>query len=179
MNRRLLNLLTPLSLLLCVPVVALWVRSYWAWDSVTVGRQDMRLECGSCRGALWIFRSAVDPPTAQWFWEWRTDPQMDLGPLWIMVPMLFGVTAERHLGGIDFLVGGHGRDQAWLLVIPYWYPIVLFGVAPSVALMRRWLRSRQRRRADAALCLRCSYDLRATPGRCPECGTKTTPERVA
>ena len=32
MKRRLLNLLTALSLLLCVAVVALWVRSYFAAD---------------------------------------------------------------------------------------------------------------------------------------------------
>jgi hypothetical protein len=37
MKRRLLNFLTLLSLLLCVAVVALWVRSYWAVDIVKVG----------------------------------------------------------------------------------------------------------------------------------------------
>lgn len=37
MTRRLLNLLTALSLLPCVAVAALWVRSYWASDSVIHG----------------------------------------------------------------------------------------------------------------------------------------------
>jgi hypothetical protein len=32
MKRRLLNLLTALSLLLCVAACVLWVRSYWAFD---------------------------------------------------------------------------------------------------------------------------------------------------
>jgi len=32
MRRRLLNLLTALSLLLCVAVCVLWVRSYWIGD---------------------------------------------------------------------------------------------------------------------------------------------------
>src|SRR5687767_4499892 len=32
MRRRLLNLLTAVSLLLCVAAVALWVRSYWVYE---------------------------------------------------------------------------------------------------------------------------------------------------
>jgi hypothetical protein len=36
MQRRLLNLLTVLSLLLCVAVVILWVRSYWRADYVRI-----------------------------------------------------------------------------------------------------------------------------------------------
>ena len=50
--------------------------------------------------------------------------------------------------------------------IPYWFLFVLVAT-PTY----HWLWSR-RRWAAPGLCRTCGYDLRATPDRCPECGTK-------
>ena len=49
--------------------------------------------------------------------------------------------------------------------VPVWPLSLLFAVLPVARLYRRL-----RRRHPLGHCRRCGYDLRATPGRCPECG---------
>jgi predicted amidophosphoribosyltransferase len=45
--------------------------------------------------------------------------------------------------------------------------VALFAAPPALAVIR-W---RRRLKRDArGLCRGCGYDLRASPGRCPECG---------
>ena len=65
---------------------------------------------------------------------------------------------------------GHGVIPAeWRsLRIPYW----LVGLTTLILPLwyaARFVGARRRRRRNQ--CARCGYDLRATPGHCPECGT--------
>ena len=50
------------------------------------------------------------------------------------------------------------------VVVPYWSLALLTAVLPSLRLRAHFRRPRNR----AGLCPACGYDLRATPGRCPE-----------
>jgi hypothetical protein len=61
------------------------------------------------------------------------------------------------------------RVETWLQFIPLWFLAALFALAPTYSLLGP--RRRQQQRRKLGLCERCGYDLRATPERCPECGT--------
>ncbi len=56
--------------------------------------------------------------------------------------------------------------------VPCWLAAVLSACLPADWLLRRRRRQIVRRRLERGQCLRCGYDLRATPERCPECGTE-------
>lgn len=55
--------------------------------------------------------------------------------------------------------------------IPYWAVALAALLLPGCRLVGRNLaRRRVTRRRTAGRCVTCDYDLRASPGRCPECG---------
>ncbi len=55
------------------------------------------------------------------------------------------------------------------LTLPIWLVAVFFTIVPLLWLRRRRI---ERRRNRPGFCQNCGYDLRATPKRCPECGTE-------
>lgn len=55
-----------------------------------------------------------------------------------------------------------------LVTIPDWALVIVCGLLPARACVASLLRRRAVRRGA---CPTCGYDLRATPDRCPECGT--------
>jgi hypothetical protein len=74
-------------------------------------------------------------------------------------------------GTTTLLPGGCSQVNYNWTRINYAWPLALFSVLPL-----RWLwldRLRRKRVAGSkfGLCIVCGYDVRATPDRCPECGT--------
>jgi hypothetical protein len=63
---------------------------------------------------------------------------------------------------------GAGVSNFQRFMLPDWFVALGFAILPAIWFYR-WRRSR--RRFASYLCQTCGYDLRATPDRCPECGT--------
>ena len=154
-RRRLLNLLTALSLLTCAAAVALRMSGcegspsrVWdrvgpvdgTWPSVAAGNHSLSV-------------GIVTPPapedgfmTARWGFVYAR-----------------GITASRVLPTGRLLVLGayHG------VTVPLWF---IATAAAGLPLVRGAALLRNRRRTGHGLCPDCGYDLRATPDTCPECG---------
>ena len=161
MRRRLLNLLTTLSLLLCVAVAALWVRSYWRHDAWDWGTRTGRAGVDSFSGYLSAGRVDVPPaalariPRGNFVYS---EPAARAAATMLKPNWSFGV-----IRGTRF--HQPGQLTATDVRVPHWLVALLAGIAPAVYGYRR------RRRPPPGYCRNCGYDLRASPGRCPECGT--------
>jgi hypothetical protein len=55
--------------------------------------------------------------------------------------------------------------------VPTWFCFVTLGALPALFILSSTIRlARNRVRKKRGRCVRCGYDLRVTPDRCPECG---------
>jgi hypothetical protein len=189
MKSRLLNLLTILSLLLCVAVVALWVRSYWTAD-VWHYRSYRKAET-SVSTRWWAVFSSGDgagvvhrrsdvsgPPTKIPAIGFKPGLSHDTdlpnlrvwAEVWNDAPTrLEWRWADRQRLFLTRSTGASGLISTSLfqfgLVLPFWLLVILTALIPAW----RGLTIVRKVRKKEGLCP-CGYDLRATPEKCPECG---------
>jgi hypothetical protein len=63
---------------------------------------------------------------------------------------------------------GERAANIGVVILPLWLPLLVSAILPLLW-FRQWKHRRNRNRPG--LCAFCGYDLRASPDRCPECGT--------
>jgi hypothetical protein len=186
MTRRRFTAAPVLSLLVCIAVAALWVRSYWVVDygGHYVNHYDAAgchlTACGALseRGGIrlfWFRRLATPTMMDEWFVlrnpeadEWnhlrdepRQYPRATDMPGWYVAG--FGFYHGDHTPPIPQMIS----NDIYVL-FPDWLVILA-----TAGIFAAWCRGTvvRRCRISQGRCLSCGYDLRASKGRCPECGS--------
>ncbi len=153
-GRYIFNGFTILSLLLLLATACLWVRSHFIADDLLLSDRTL---CKSSSGRVVLIawnREMVYVPGEDYLAERQVEE------------------SSWHLPGIEHFRFVGFREIRWTVTVFRWWlliavPCVLLLPALLVALRHR----RKSRWQRNGLCPTCGYDLRATPERCPECGT--------
>jgi hypothetical protein len=180
-RRLTVRVLTTMLSILFLGALTLWIRSYWVMDSIYKSlRTDIRnrdyvwesLSLSSSRGRVRLVRESKH--VVAWI-----DIYMDVSSPGIVrasTPITGAIGGDPPGGPrlLGFRLWDRTQIQQTFTIgerrvfqIPYWAIALATSPAPAAAVRRAWLRRRQTLRN---LCVNCGYDLRATPGRCPECG---------
>lgn len=149
-KRRLLNLLTFLSLLVCATALGVAIRGEFISRGETFGPQNDRVS---------------------WRFTWRQGQLFTyFCPGYVTQFSLY--TPGWSLAGVHvargFSPGGQPLVVASMTQAHVWVACLAFAVAPALYVRRRL---REALRPPPGLCAACGYDLRASPDRCPECGS--------
>ena len=181
LRRWLFNLLASLSLLLCICTSILWARSYnilyilsrdQDYHQYTGGwSETFRLDQGRVMFLVSLIPDAqrtqsYTPPPAKWtlYREpyWYAFRQNNRYSKFAWRFWYYGRTTRPSPAGF-------GPAGYWSIGLNLALISLAFAILPAFARIR-YLRAKYFTRRPG-LCNKCGYDLRATPDRCPECGT--------
>lgn len=197
MIRRFSAVASVLSLLLCVATAGLWALShsrkwgghyYHAYLSGQSMTQRNTIVYAEPSGFLFM-SSVVEIPvqgSGEFLNRWRAArseaglKDLDAGlmdveeyrfdaPDPMMTHLGFGLLDQPVVADPGSPIAVTGRLVQ--LRIPYWFTCAMLAALPT----SWWILARRRYRAKMRHCSTCGYDLRASEGRCPECGTAIAP----
>jgi hypothetical protein len=155
--------------------VGIWLASYGsAYVLSATGVRSVR-QFAVSRGELMVAWVAPDDdagpvPSSDTDWVWERLPPASL----IAQSAIAFPGGSSPFPGFYFHLDPTGDFGGACFLLPIPFVVFLFLFLPLAELMLLRRRRRRKRRAAAGLCVRCGYDLRGTPDRCPECGAVPT-----
>lgn len=177
-------MLAAMSMLLCLAMAGLWIRSYFRFDVFEVRHSvvtPLEIQCSAfhlclSKGAFQYQNSWYEIADAHFVSHMLSSG----GPAWIyshstVKGVLYFPPPNGSVLGIAYasIPASPGHVAQTDVRLPYWVLLAAFACGPVVWLVTMRRRRLQIQRQAQGRCLTCGYDLRATPDRCPECGTPT------
>ena len=157
------------SVVLCALFMGGWARSRWVSDDVgytaTVHGTPQCRSLGFAHGAGDVAIIAINARDGDVLRPGWRHARLAPGPIRQMMPdRVIGMFGYGVLNSTTVLPGTY-----FAIVLPYWF-LALLSALPLILTGLRYRLRRAARRIAAGLCPTCAYDLRASRGRCPECG---------
>jgi hypothetical protein len=187
--RHLFTLCSAISLVLCVAMCVLWIRSLGYFEQMSVWHsrwvkadEAQTLYVGfswySNTLRLNVIRERFEPA---YFRGWSAPLMTEFrrsrppGMRWFFAGENVTRAMNGYFPGFTATSSPYGSGpippgRSWVLAVRPWLPTLMAAVLPAIWLCR-YAKARRARRTG--LCPTCGYDLRASPERCPECGTLT------
>ena len=195
LRSRLLNLLSALSLALCLVAAWFCVKSFfvgerayavrWRLEGLRYDEDSYQFMSG--RGGLSFghYQSGATLATREQADEMASRVTPDGRYHWHrdVIPNYVGYGGTGKKGRLGFTLERYDVNdvvrqpnafvQRWTYVAVPWVLIVaLLGLPPAAYIVATFRRVRRARRDREGRCPACGYDLRASPGKCPECGAE-------
>ena len=162
---------------LSIIIIVFYIRGLFKSDTIVVNGSHRYCEFFEEFGLFGIDVLTSSPPlNAPHAFEYYKNEETDINWSHLMsdtLPGVFSGTIDKDVRLLGFRFSKL-HDFTWsalYLQIPSWFLLALFVPRPTLRIIRSL------RKANTVepgpFCRKCGYDLRATVGRCPECGTST------